>query len=368
MSKWLRRKKTEHEKAIEPFSLSPNPMVQETKLALVVALPLLIGLMAIMYIARTFYITQAEFGFIMAGLIGLWFCFIIIVYAWAISQASTYILFDREFGFTERLHPRLEIYCKPEDIRGLLNPDDKLEKPENLKKRLETIGFEKKLIEKIMKVVKNDEGKISKYLYYFRQKEAYQGWDAERHLIPIFKSHMLFTDQPFDKQFIFGAGQENWFGPILYNHTHAESDNVKVMEWALDPFTNEPMPICKLIHSSVRYKENPQKEGQDIELQNALSFLITHQHGIIESQRFKIKHLGVLKESKFHDVDDIIEFGQDIAKADRRLEEQVMHPVSRKLWSKAWFKVLVTVVSIVAIVFIVGIVLEWIDLSVVFGT
>ena len=361
----FKRKKTEHQRAIEPFSLSPNPMVQETKFMMLVALPFLAGLMVIIYIGRTYVVTQIEFGFMMAGVFGLWFCFVVIVYAWAISQASTFLLFDREFGYTERLHPRNEIYCKPEDIRELLKPEDELQKPENFEARLRKLDFEKDLIEKILKIVKNAD-KVSKYLYYFRHKDAYQGWDALRHEVPIFKTHMLLTDQPFDKQFIFGAGQENWFGPILYNHTHTESDNVKVMEWALDPFTNEPMPICQLIHSSVRYK-NPHRENKDIEIENALGLLLAHHHGVIESQRLKLKHLGVLKESKFHDVEDIIQFGKDISKADRKLEDEIMAPTSRRLWTKGWFKALVTIVSIVAIVFIVAVVLEWIDLSVVFG-
>jgi hypothetical protein len=359
---WLKNRKSPHERAKEPFSLSPNPILQESKLAAVIAIPFLVFISVLLYIATTYYITQEEFAIMSTFGLVLWICMLIMIFAYCKSQASEYILFDREFGWTPRLHPRCEIYCKPEDIRQLISPEDKLEKPEDFEARLKTFGLDEKTTKLILKAFNNN---FSKYLYYFRHKDYFMGWDPQKHEVPLFKSHLVFQDYKFEDQYTFGAGQENWYGPILYNHSHAESDNVKGLGWALDPFTNEPMPICLLIHSSTTYKNTQQ--SKDLNLEEAQQMIMAQQHGMIDSLHQTVQHLTVLKDSKFHDVKNIIDFGKDIAKADRSLEEEIMKPVSRNIWGKGWFKALMSVITIAAIVFLIAYVLHWIDLSAIFG-
>lgn len=365
MQKWLRNRKKQG--AIEPSSLTPHPMVQEGKLGLVIAIPLLVGLFAILYIGKTYYITEMEFSLMLGALLGLWICFLLTVYAWAKASATEYFLFDREFGFTERLHPRYEVYSKPHQILKMLGPEDKIEKPNVLEKRLDDFKLPKEIKGKIKEMITKGKA-FKKYLYYFRHKDVFEGWDAEKNERPYFQSHLVFMDKKFDEQFVFGQGQENWYGPIMYNHPHAESDSIKVLGWALDPFSNEPMPVCILLHSSKTYmKKNPNpKSKSDFKLHDALFMIIASQHGIIDSQRKKESHLTVLKDSKLHDVKNIIKYGHDIADADRKLEEEIMKPVSRKILGSMWFKVLVSIVSIIAIVLIIGIVFFGLDLGAIF--
>lgn len=367
MFKKLKKKfaKTIQEKSSEPFSLSPNPMLQQGKLGFIIAFPLLACLAILLYVAQTYYITQEEFLlYSVLGLVG-WLCFLATFYSVSISRANQYMLFDREFGFTERLHPRFEIYCKPEDVRELMKPEDKLEKWEVFEERLKEFGIDQNLVTKIKKFFNED---FNKHLYYFRHKDSFEGWDSDKHQLNIFNSHMVFCDEPFDKQFCFGAGQENWYGAMLFNHPHAESDNVKVITWALDPFTNNALPICVLVHGSVVYKTNKKVSDEDIELTEAQGIIIARQHGMIESLRRLVSHLTVLKDEKIHDVKNIISFGHDIAKVDSELGEEIMRPLKGKgLWAKGWFKAVVSIFTIVGIVCVVYIVLTWLDITTIFG-
>jgi len=319
MFDWFRkwRKKAPEEKALEPFSLAPNPMVKEGQLAAVVAVPLLAFLVIILYVAKTFYITVEEFALLTGVGFGLWICMIIVVYTVSVQSAIKHFLFDREFGFTERLHPRFEIYCKPEDIRCLIGKKDKIENIDMLKERLKEFGLEK-IADKF-----NDEEKFPKYLYYFKHKHVYEGWDKEKHEVLPFKTHVVFLDKPFDEQFVFGAGQENWWGPILFNHTHAESDNVKVLSWGLDPFTNEPMPVCVLKYSSIYYSDG-EKAPEDIETLDAFRMLIAHQHGLIDSQRKKIETLAALVKAKFTEAWDLLKFAEEKADIDIALAWMIL--------------------------------------------
>lgn len=366
IKKWLRSRKKQG--AIEPSSLTPHPMVQEGKLGAVIAVPLLAGLMAILYIGKTYYVTEQEFMFLTGGLLALWVCFLLMVYSWAKSSATEYFLFDREFLFTERLHPRYEVYSKPHQILKMLGPEDKIEKPETLKERLETYGFPKQVTKQIKKMMKS---KFTKQLYYFRHKDVFEGWDAEKNQRPFFQSHMVFMDKKFDEQFVFGQGQENWYGPIMYNHPHSESDIVKVMGWGLDPFTNQPMPICQLYHSSKVFLEGkPETPKQEMKLIDALFQVVASQHGIIESQRTKEGHLLKLLSSRLHDVKDVIKFGNQIARIDIKLWERIKKARSVGLWSKTWFKALVSIASIIGVVMVVALVLNFlgmIDLGGIFG-
>ncbi|MDH5481596.1 MAG: hypothetical protein OEY22_01760 [Candidatus Bathyarchaeota archaeon] len=362
ITEWFKKRKTEHQRALEPFSLSPNPILLEGKIAGLIAVPFLVFISVLLYVATTYYLTQEEFAIMsILGLV-IWICMLIMIFAFCMQEAAKRMLFDREFGYTERLHPRCEIYCKPEDIRELINPEDTINNIEDLEARMQQLGLQKDLIPKIKEGLAKQH---KQYLYYFKHKDAFFGWDAEKHEVPMFKSHLVFQLDPFDRQYVFGAGQENWYGPIFYNHSHAESDNVKVIGWALDFFTNEPMPVCVLIHSSISYKRK--RETENINLTEAQQMLIAHQHGMIDSFRQKVGHLTVLKDSKFHDVKNIITFGKDIAKADRELESEIMKPVSRNLFAKGWVKALITIVTIGAIVFLIAYFMHWIDLSGILG-
>jgi hypothetical protein len=317
----LRRRKDVEEQALEPVSLSPNPMVKEGQLAGVIALPFLIFLIAVLAIAKTYYISQEEFALMMGAGFAGWLCLLVGVYFVSVNNAIKHILFDREFGFTERLHPRFEVYCRPEDVRQLIAPDHKMKNLEDLKERLQTFG-----LESIADKFKQDMA-FPKYLYYFKHRHAYEGWDADKHEVTAFQTHVVFMDKPFDQQFVFGAGQENWWGPIIYNHTHAESDNVKVLGWGLDPFTNRPMPICNLIHSTLAYKpkqeqaeqETVEMQGKQVNVLDAFKMLTAHQHGLIDSQRGKIEALTSLIKSKFEKIGDILKFARDIADVDIEL-------------------------------------------------
>jgi len=354
VKKWLRERRKQG--AIEPSSLTPHPMVQEGKLGAVIALPLLAGLMAMLYVAKTYYITQTDFMFMFGALLGMWMCFLIGVYSWAKSSASEYFLFDREFLFTERLHPRYEIYSKPHQILRMLGPDDEIVKPHELKKRLKLFGFPQSILKDIHNMMKS---KFAKHLYYFRQKDVFEGWDAEKNERPYFQSHMIFMDTEFEEQFTFGQGQENWYGPIMYNHPHSEVDVVKVLGWGLDPFSNEPMPICELLHSSKSYFEKGEEKKPKIKLVEALYQIIASQHGLIESQRNDIGNLKELKDANILKAKKILDLGTEMANIRIKEFKKRMRPVSTGLLSSKWVKAIVTVASIIAIVFIVVYVLNW---------
>jgi hypothetical protein len=361
------KKRSIYEKIPEPESLNANPLFKETQLAVLIAAPLLAFLFGIMIYAKNFLMTQEEFAtFTLTGLV-CWMMMLAGIYAYQIMRAAKYRLFDREFGYTERLHPRDEIYCKPEDIRLLIGPEDKIEDFEQLEKKITDLGFAADVKKNIIHKLKENKDP-KKYLYYFRHKDVFEGWNAEQHVMPTFQSHAVFTDKPFSEQFEFAAGQENWFGPILYNHPSAESDNVRVIAWALDPFTSEPMPIGVLIHSSRRYRHNHEDlDDQQFELLEAQQMLITHLHGLNENYRKETANLTTLRDAKLHDVKDISKHGHKIAEVDQRLFGDIMEPVSRKWLHSTWFKAAVSIVSIIAIVVIIAYVLHWIDLGAIFG-
>jgi len=360
----LLRKKSPYEKGIEPPSLNPNPMAQEGKLALMIALPLLGGLMAILYIGKNYYITEQEFTMLIGGLLGIWICFLVMIYGYAKSSASEYILLDTEFGFSERRHPRWEIYCKPEDIRLLIGPNDKIKDFKSLKEKISSLDIADNLRDKIIQELKaHNKNGFSKYLYYFRHKDTFEGWNKQNNTILAFKSHVIFIDKEFDKQFCFSAGQENWFGPIVYNHTHAESINVKVLFWGLDPFTNEPMPWCILKHGSNVYRQKKEKNPEEFKLVDACVHMIANLHGINETLRKEVKNVTEMKDANFAGNESIVKLAHAGSKTDIQLFLIAMKEVSRGWLRSGWFKALVSIVAISAIVLIVGIVFFGLDLS-----
>jgi hypothetical protein len=362
----LRKKKSEFEKAVEPKSLNPNPMVKESQLALIIALPFLAGVIGIYIAAKNYMIQPEEFGLLVAVVFIIWFAGLIGFYSYSMGEAVKHILFDREFGFTERLHPRCEIYCMPEDIRLLISPNDKIKNFDGLKKRIESMGFEGQVQEKIINMLGNCN--FAKYVYYFRHKHTFEGWNGTEHTRPQFRSHIVFTDKPFDEQFGFAAGQENWWGPIIFNHPSAESDNVKVLWWSLDPFTSEPMPWCLLIHSSLRYaRQEKQEEEGDFKVTDAAMLIIAKYHAISETLRKKVTNKGALLEAKFAGHENIVKLAHDGAKADIQLFQIAMKDISRGWLKSGWFKAVVTIFSIAAIVFLICYILGWIDISSILG-
>jgi len=101
MFDWLRkiRSKAPEERALEPVSLSENPMMKEGKLAGLIAIPLLAFLVLVIYVAKTFYITQEEFMMLMGSGFGMWICLLAVIYSVSISHANQHNLHDRGLGF-----------------------------------------------------------------------------------------------------------------------------------------------------------------------------------------------------------------------------------------------------------------------------
>ena len=338
-------------------------MVQETKLGLVIALPLVSFLIGMLFVSKTLMLTQEDFMlFAIVGLV-LWVVGLIGMYGYLTMQAVKYRLFDREFGYDSRLHPRCEIYCKPEDIRVILDNKTKIENLDKIEEALTNLGFEDELTQVIKKGLEENPKTC---LLYFRHKDTFEGWDNQHGVVKQFSSHMILTEKSFTEQFEFSAGQENWYGPILYNHPSAESDNMKVLGWSLDPFTSAPMPIGFLVHWSRKYNQI-QKEQKEIDLVEAQQRLITYEHGLIENYRKETANLQSLQDAKLHDVTDISKHGHKIAEADFRLEDDILEPPRKRLWDKGWFKVLLTIATLAAIVIIIGQVLGWIDLTRILG-
>jgi len=354
----LKRKKSMYEKQLDPETLNTNPMVKEGQLGAVIALPLLGFLFGIIFYAKNYAITQEEFTlFSVVGLV-VWMVGLIGYYGYALGQAAHFKLFDREFGYSERLHPRCEIYCKPEDIRLLIKPEDKIQDFADLKLKIEQLGFDKGTTEAVCKQLEDMGTQPAKYLYYFQHKDSFEGWNAQEHVIPRFKSHTVFTNEVFDKQFGFSAGQENWYGPILYNHPSAESDNVKVLCWTLDPFTHDPMPICYLIHCSKRYVLPEQKDTEYKQV-DAQGRVIAMLYGLNQSLRRQNEHVTELKDANFAGQKNIVDLAHDAAKADIDLYQIAMKAMPRGWMRSGVFKGLVTIVSIIAVAFIIVYVLNW---------
>jgi len=363
LDRLLRRSNNIYRQIPKPESLNANPMMKEGQLGAVVAAPLLALLFGIILYARYFAMTQEDFAIVSIVGMALWVVSLVGMYAYSIMQAVKYRLFDREFGYDSRLHPRCEIYCKPEDIRVILDKKDTVEKSEKVEQQLYALGFEKELVEQVKKGLKDT---TPLHIYYFRHKDAFEGWDNEHGVIKQFKSHIALTGKSFTEQFEFSAGQENWYGPILYNHPSAESDNLKVLGWALDPFTSDPMPIGIIIHSTRRYNQEVTEEKQ-VGLIEAQSRLITFQHGMIENSRKELGNLQSMQDAKIHDVNDISKHGRQIAQVDHKLWKDIMKETSRGLLKGTWSKVLVTVAIIAAVVFLTCYLLGWINLSGILG-
>ena len=351
--------KLAYKTAREPFTLVPASTIKEAQLGAVFAVPLLALLTGLIFFAKRYGITQEDF--LLFGVMGfvLWIVSLVGAYSYTIAQANKYTLYDREFGFTERLHPRYEVYCRPEDVSLISGPKQEIEKQDEFANRIMDLGFSATVKEKIIAC-----SQVEKYLYHFRHKSVFQGWDQDKGEIVDFESHTVFIDKPHDQQFVFGAGQENWFGPILYNHNHSESDNVKIIAWDIDPYTQKPMPICQLVHSSTRYRKSEKAtDSKDITVLEALGVLTAKQHGIIESLRRKAQNLGILSQEKLNEVDSFIDYGHDIAKADRKLEEGIMKPLPHGWLKSGWAKALVTIAMFATIAFIVAVVLGYIDIG-----
>jgi hypothetical protein len=213
---------------------------------------------------------------------------------------------------------------------------------------------------KIVDYFKNMEQKAPLYMTYFRHKDAYEGWDKDKHEIPTFRSHIVFHKEPFDKQFIFGVGQENWYNLIVFNHPHSESDVVQVIGWAVDPFLGTAMPLCFLRHSSLAFRDQTMTETEEeFSSQKALVQFAAHQHGIIESQWKKIEDLVEIVRAKLEGLNPI-EIARKIADKDMELFKAIFRPVSARLWEKGWFKFLVFVATLVFAAFLVAFILGWI--------
>lgn len=355
----LRKPKLAYKTAREPFTLVPASTIKEAELGAVFAVPLLALLTGLIFFAKMYGITQEDF--LLFGIMGfvLWIVSLVGAYSYTIAQANKYTLYDREFGFTERLHPRYEIYCRPEDVSLVSGLNQEIEKQDEFEKRIKELGFPETVVKKIITSTS-----VGKYLYHFRHKSVFQGWDQDKGEVVDFESHAVFIDKPHDQQFVFGAGQENWFGPILYNHNHSESDNVKIIAWDIDPYTQKPMPICHLVHSSTRYRKlEKATDSKDITVLEALGVLTAKQHGMIESLRRKAQNLGILTQEKLNEVDSFIGYGHDIAKADRKLEEGIMKPLPHGWLKSGWAKALVTIAMFATIAFIVAVVLGYIDIG-----
>jgi len=89
------QRKSAYSLAKEPFSLSPDPMAKEGQLAAVIAVPLLTFLFGLIYVAKTYYIGQDEFAMFALSGLALWICSLVGIFAWAMSHANKYMLFDR---------------------------------------------------------------------------------------------------------------------------------------------------------------------------------------------------------------------------------------------------------------------------------
>ena len=104
-----------------------------------------------------------------------------------------------------------------------------------------------------------------------------------------------------------------------------------------------------------------EKEPESTKFEHGMGWisLLAHAHGIIESQRRKIMHLNELFSANLHDVKDIIKFAKDISKVDRQLEEEIMKPVSRGIWSKIWGSIITKIVLMVCISVLIIYFLNW---------
>jgi len=348
--------KTAHERALEPKTLAPNPFEQEGKPAILIAVPALAILFGVLIVAQQYRLSADDFMLLIGSSLGGWFAILAIYLALKLHQAVQYAHFDRIFGFTERLHPRYEIYSEPKNIRMLIEKGAEFKDPKKFQERLEQLNLTKevqaKLVEKLGAL-----GESQWYLYYFQHIHEFEGWDAERGELPLFKSHAVFMKEPYDKQFIFGQGQENWLGAIYYNHPHSEMDVVKVLTWVRDPFLEMPMPLCVLVHSSLAFKAEKFSNGVDkneLDVQEALALFCGFQHGLLDSQWKGIKQLEAIKDSKIGEGYNALKIADEKTNLDMKLFEKIMRPRGPHFWQKGWFKILTYLILVAAIIILVA--------------
>ena len=365
LKKALRRKKNEYEMALEPSNLNASAMKKETSLIALPLLPLVGVFAAIIAYGKYFARTQEDFTLVaMVGLV-CWGVSMIGVYGAMQSKAAGYKLFKRTFMFTDRLHPTCEAYCHPEDIRVLIKKGDKIKDKETLNKELDRFGFESALREKVLERL----GKESEYYFlYFKHKDAFEGWNQRDHTMPTFSSHIVISSKPYDQTYGFSSGQENWYGPVMYNHPSAELDAVEVVGWMRDPFTGEPMPVSFRRWGSLDFrKDQKELDKEEVSELEAITRLAAWLHGATEELKHRLLSEKEVSEAKLGVHKTNIEIGHEIAGVDQDYFAAMMKPTARHWWSSGWAKAIVTIFIVSAVIFLIAYLLHWIDLSKVFG-
>jgi len=128
------------------------------------------------------------------------------------------------------------------------------------------------------------------------------------------------------------------------------------------------MPWCILEHGSNVYRQRKEKNPEEFKLVDACVHLIANLHGINETLRKEVKNVTEMKDANFAGHKSIVNLAHEGAKADIDYFNIAMKSVSRGWLRSGWFKVLVSIVAMVAIVLIVGIVFFGLDLSAIWSS
>ncbi len=364
LPRWLTHKKTEYERALDPKSLAPSSMIKEVKAAALILGIFFGGIVAVLVAGKYYMWDSDTFIFAMVMATAIDFAALAGYAGLDYLNAVRIPLFDCEFGYRGSLRVRHELYIDKQNVRKLLTTEDKIQDRDTLLSNIDKFVADTKAKEKLKTIFSKEFKSPMNLSYFYFPNIPVEGWDKDKETRPIFTTMMLFHPKPVDEQFIFAQGHDNWYGNLYINHPHAESLNVKVVTWTLDPFTSQPMPICLLKHSSINYDDNKEEES-DVKIVEALSTMVVKQHSIIEAFRRDNTQKEVLLEAKFHDDVNNISYGHEIADVDMNYFQGIMKKVTHGLWGRLGNlgKILVSIVLIAAVVIVVWLVLSWLGFA-----
>lgn len=360
LPKWIKHRKTEYERSLEPGGLAGGSMIKEVRAAVFI-LSVFFGGIIFVAAAAKFYMWEGD-----TVITYMVLAVVVDLVALAGYAAYDYFLavktplFRTEFGYRGSLRAVYDLFIERHNIRKLITTEDKVQDIATLHERVDKFILDEKAKKELKDLFKKDMKLPFNLTYFYHPKQPIEGWNRDTQTRPIHTSFFLLHPKPTEEQFVFGQINDVWHGNLFISHPHGESMNLKVVTWSIDPFTSQPVPWCILKHSSINY-DNNLEESTDIKTLEAMSVMVINQHAILRGYQRDNSEKEVLLTSKFHQDIDTVDYGHKIAETDMNLFKGIMKAVTSGFWNRlgGLGKALVTIALIAAGVFIVWLVLSW---------
>jgi hypothetical protein len=364
------KKQSNQFRSVKNIKLGPSAASREMQIAAPI-LGVLVGSMVIpIILVRVGVVPPEDFGLVIGlsfivGIVGL-----VGVSAMIYQQFVSYLLHRREYGFDKYVRRIYDQYLKPEDRLQAWGRGDKIQNKQDLLTKIKGLDLPEEYAEKVKTDLKKaisdfKENSGDWYLIHSTWRDMNEGFDPKEKRVCTFQSDITFIPKPANEQFVYGRIYECYFGPILADHPGGESDQVQVIGWTTDPWLGSDMPICVLQHSSLDYVETHTED--ELKLKDAFISLVGVQQGQIEALKDDEEHYKELADNQILKGQKIAKLAHESAKTDVQLFLIAMKPTAWGFLRSGWFKVLMTAITVTAILILVGMVLGWIDVSHIFG-